>query len=334
VVGDVPVVGPRETCPCRSGRRYKACHGARRRPAPVLRPFAGRVDEPDLVALRELVPSASARLTLSVDHVASWPRHADRVIVLGTMLPQAVPALVRDDGTVLVAIQTLVSGLDPSADVAGALLAALDAEPGTVVNAPPASSLLEVERRPDGLDGLPRLGDLLDPAPLAVTVHGGFEWWLPEPAQADSDSGSASGASGAAVNPDVAATLERANAGVVPTVRLTSVTAAYWCNPPGREHLRWVMPHPEEQLLDALARLSAAGRLTVGDGSRYVGSFRADGLVVPVWDLEEGAGADSCEQPAARLRVALDEVLADPRPLTAPERRVRAGVVARSLTLR
>jgi hypothetical protein len=30
----------------------------------------------------------------------------------------------------------------------------------------------------------------------------------------------------------------------------------------------------------------------------------------------------------------LDEVLADPRPLTAAERRVRAGVVARSLTLR
>jgi hypothetical protein len=136
------------------------------------------------------------------------------------------------------------------------------------------------------------------------------------------------------VNPEVASALERANAGVVPTVRLSSVTAAYWCNPPGREHLRWVMPHPEEELLDALARLAADGRLTMGDGSRYVGSFRADGLVVPVWDLTGGAGADSCEQPAVRLRAALDEVLADPRPLTAPERRVRAGVVARSLTLR
>nr|MDT0667811.1 DUF5926 family protein [Micromonospora sp. DSM 115978] len=89
------------------------------------------MDEPDLVALRELVPSASAPLALSAEHLATRPEHADRTIVLGTMLPQAVPALVRDDGTILVAIQTLVSGLDPAADVAGALLEALDREPGS-----------------------------------------------------------------------------------------------------------------------------------------------------------------------------------------------------------
>lgn len=356
--GELPVVGPREACPCGSGRRYKACHGVRRRPAPVLRPFAGRVDEPDLVALRELVPSASAPLKLSAEHLAARPEHADRVITLGTMLPQAVPALVRDDGTVLVAIQTLVSGLDASVDVAGALLVALDAKPGTVVDTPPASALVEVERRPTGLDGLPRLGDLLDPAPLTVTVHRGFEWWLPAPPEREptaggepverselseqggrsdqggrSEQGEAAEAAGA-VTPEVAAALERANAGVVPTERLTSVTAAYWCSPPGREHLRWVMPHPEEQLLDALARLASAGELTVGDGSRYVGSFRADGLVVPVWDLAAGAGADSCEEPASRLQAALAEALADSTPLSAAQRRVRAGVVARSLTLR
>ncbi|MFE9931725.1 SEC-C metal-binding domain-containing protein, partial [Streptomyces sp. NPDC005533] len=26
--GEIPVVGAREPCPCGSGRRYKACHGA------------------------------------------------------------------------------------------------------------------------------------------------------------------------------------------------------------------------------------------------------------------------------------------------------------------
>jgi hypothetical protein len=121
---------------------------------------------------------------------------------------------------------------------------------------------------------------------------------------------------------------------VVPTVRLSSVEAAYWCNPGERWHLRWVLPHPEEELLDALARVAAAGALTVGDGSRYVGAFRAGGLLVPVWDLQPGAQPQSCEEPAVALRAELDRILAHPRPLSSAERRVRAGVVGRSLTLR
>ena len=331
----MPQVGPREQCPCGSGRRYKACHGAKTRPAPVPRPFVGRVDEPDLVALRELVLSATAALTLHPDHLAKHPEHAGRTITLGTMLPQAAQALVRDTGEILLATQTLTPGLDPSADIASALLVALDAEPGTVIATGPASALTAVERLPEGLAGLPRLLDLLDPAPLTVTVHPGFDWWLP-PAE-----------DGAGLSADVAAGLEQANATVVPTARLSSVEAAYWTHPGDKRHLRWVLPflatdgrddlaqsRSEERLLDALARLAAAGTLTVGAGSRFVGSFRADGLVVPVWDLAPDAEADTCEAPAAALRTALDEVLADPRPLTSEERRIRAGVVGRTLTLR
>jgi hypothetical protein len=285
-----------------------------------------------MVALRELVPSASAPLTLSAEHLAAHPEHAGRRVVLGTMLPQAVPALVRDDATVLVALQTAVPGLDPSADVAGALLAALAAAPGSTIDGPPASALREVERRPGGLAGLPRLVDVLDSGPIEVTVHRGYEWWLPAPpAPPDSDDGDPPAPIAA---PEVAAALERANAGVVPTVRLRSVTAAYWCNPGERWHLRWVLPHPEEELLDALARIAAAGALTVGAGSRYIGAFRAGGLLVPVWDLAPGAEPETCEEPAAALRAELDRALADPRPLSAAERRLRAGVVARSVTLR
>lgn len=304
----------------------------------MLRPFAGRADEPDLVALRELVPSATAPVSLHPDHLAKHPEHADRKITLGTMLPQAAPALIRDTGEILLATQTLSPGLDASADIAGALLAALAAEPGSVITDGPASALNVVERLPQGLAGLPRLGDVLDSAPLTVTVHSGFAWWLPP---ADDDSPGLSG--------EVQSSLERANATVVPTARLRSVEAAYWTHPGDKVHLRWVLPFPtqdagldaalaaaraEEQLLDALARLAAAGRLTVGEGSRFVGSFRADGLVVPVWDLAPDADADSCEEPAATLRSALDETMADRRPLTSEERRVRAGVVGRTLTLR
>jgi hypothetical protein len=303
----------------------------------VPRPFAGRADEPDLVALREFVPSASAPLALHPDHLAEHPEHADRKIVLGTMLPQAAPALVRDSGEILLATQTLAAGLDPSADIAGALLEALDAAPGTVLASGPASALTAVERLPDGLAGLPRLDGLLDPAPLTITVHPGFDWWLPPSDEGPDLAG------------EVAASLDRANATVVPTARLRSVEAAYWTHPGDKWHLRWVLPflttegvtdpdlaraRSEERLLDALARLAAAGALTVGDGSRFVGSFRADGLVVPVWDLAPDADADSCEAPAAALRKALDEVLAAAGPLTGEERRVRAGVVGRTLTLR
>ncbi|WP_163553237.1 DUF5926 family protein [Candidatus Frankia alpina] len=341
--GATGVVGPREPCPCGSGRRYKACHGERTRPAPVLRPFLGRRDEPDLVALRELVPSATAPLILAADHLAKHPEHADRRITLCTMLPQAAPALVREDGEILVAMQTALPGLDASRDIAGALLAALDAEPGNVMDAPAASSPRLVEQRPDGLAGLPRLTDLLDPAPLEITVHPGFGWWLPS---SDDDSGP---------NQEVAAMLERANATVVPTVRLSAVPAAYWCHPSDRWHLRWALPlaapagtamdapaadaaadvaRSEEALLDALARLAAAERLTVGPGSRFVGFFRADGLAVPVWDLAADTEAERCEEPAAALWLAYRAALADPTPLNAQERRVRAGLVGRSLTLR
>ena len=51
-----------------------------------------------------------------------------------------------------------------------------------------------------------------------------------------------------------------ANAAAIPTVRLTSVEAAYWTDVGTKEHLRWVMPYDEEQLLDALARLHVAGK--------------------------------------------------------------------------
>jgi len=56
------------------------------------------VDEPDLVALREVVPSATAPLRL-VDHV-------DRDVTLGTLLPGGLPAMVRADGRILLSLQT------------------------------------------------------------------------------------------------------------------------------------------------------------------------------------------------------------------------------------
>jgi hypothetical protein len=301
---DVPVVGPREPCPCGSGKRYKLCHGRGAQAADVelvTRPFAGLPGECDWVALREVVPAATATVRTTAEHGA-------QEVTVATVLPMAWPALRRSDGQVLVGLQVQGGSGDASRDVAHALLQALDAEPGS-----PVAGV--------GLPGPgPRLQDVLDPeAGFAVSLHSGFDFWLED---------------GAARTPEVEASLERANAAVVPTERLAGVDAAYWCRIGERTHLRWVLPHDEEPLLDALARLHARGESSLGDGSRYIGAFRAHGLLVPVWDLPPGTEVDAVEEPAAAFARRLDEALAETTPLTVDERRARAGVVSRQLTLR
>ena len=301
---EVPVVSGREPCPCGSGRRYKACHGRGAGQAAehfVGRPFEGLPGECDWVAMREIVPSATARLHLTGDL-------ADREATLATVLPMAWPGLVRQDGAVFIGLQVPGGSGDASRDVADALEKALDAEPGSAIMQP---SLPGPGRR---------LQDLLDPtAPLVVEVHSGFDFWL-EGVEDRSQ--------------EVVASMERANEAVVPTVRLGSVEAAYWCQIRERTHLRWVMPHDEEALLDALARLHVAGADVVGKDSRYVGAFRAHGLMVPVWDLPPGTVADALEDPVILFAGRLAEALADDHPLDDAQRRARAGLSSRSLTLR
>jgi len=306
----MPVVGSREPCPCGSGRRYKACHGRAERERTqhvVTRPFAGLTDECDWVALREIVPAATGRLRLR-DKTTPSP------ITVATVLPLAWPAMVRTDGSIYLGAQTATQSVDPSRDLAAALVAALDAPPGSSVdNADLAADL--VAAHADG----PRLQDLLAAAPLEVAVHAGFEFWgqdMPDP------------------DGELAASLERASESVVPTARLTSVEAAYWCRIGNRTHLRWVLPEEEAPLLDALARLHAARELALGDGTKYVGAFRAHGLVVPVWDLAPDTEAADIEAPAAELRKRLDDALRDNIPLSVAERRSRAGLLSRQVTLR
>ncbi|WP_425831571.1 DUF5926 family protein [Streptomyces fractus] len=303
--GDLPVVGAREPCPCGSGRRYKACHGRAAAHAVtelVQRPFEGLPGEGDWVALRELVPAATAELTLKDGLPEGVPS-----VTLATVLPMAWPALRRDDGSVLLGLQNDTPSGDISRDLADTLLRALAAEPGNPVQARRAPA-----------DG-PRLQDVLAPeGAFEPIVHTGFEFWVP-------DSENASG--------EVAASLERANAAAIPTVKLTGVDSAYWCETPEKNHLRWVMPHAEEKLLDALARLHAAGTSSLGEGTRLVGSFRAHGLTVPVWDLPSSVQAEDVEKPAAEFAERLAAALATDAPLTPDERRARGGLTNRQVTL-
>ncbi len=295
-------VGPRQPCPCGSGRRYKNCHGSQDGAAVyVARPFEGLPWECDLVALRELVPSATAPLRVE---------DTTREVTVCTLLPMAAPAMVRDSGEVWLGLQVQHSFGDPSRDLAAVLINALGAAE---------------EGRGAGIVGLtdppglgPRLQDLVTNDKLEITVHDGFGFWV---ADAEEDAATA-------------AALEQANAAASPTARLTNVEAAYWTNVGTKEHLRWVMPQPEGELLDALARLHAAGRDKIAEESRLVGMFRAHGLLVPVWDLPVGTGAEALEEAADAFATALGEALADGSALTSEERSARAGLANRQVTLR
>jgi hypothetical protein len=246
--------------------------------------------------LREVVPAAVAPLRL-VD---------GRTATLATVLPLAWPAMVRADGTVFVGLQVPGRSGDIAADLGGALALALEAEPGTAITTIEPGAA-------------PRIQDLLDPAPLEVDVRDGFDFWVEG---VDDPTG------------EVTESLERANSAVIPTARLTGVDAAYWCRMKERSHLRWALPYDEEPALDALARLAAQRELGLGEGTKYVGSFRAHGLLVPVWDLPRDMEASDVEAPAKALHDRLTAVIAEPRTLTGDERRSRTGLISRQLTLR
>lgn len=266
----------------------------------VLRPFEGLPGEPDWVALKEVVPAATAT-------VRTTPEHGARDVLVTTILPNEWAALHRSDGVVLVALQTPGSSNDTSREVAAALLEALDVEPGTAV---------ETVGLPE--PG-PRLQDVLDTSvPFDVTVLDSFAYWL---------------APDVARTPDLEAAIEDADAGIVETVKLAGVDSAYWCRMGGREFLRWAQPHEEQTVLDALARLHAR-RASGFDGAKFIGYFRSSGLTIPVWELARGTEAKEVEPALRAFAPSFAEALAATDPLGPDERRARAGLVARQVTLR
>ncbi|MGW4768858.1 DUF5926 family protein [Nocardia sp. NPDC004278] len=274
----------------------------------VTRPFQGLAAECDLVALREFVPSATATLKLSADIAA------ERSVVLATVLPGAVAALVRagEPPTGYVAAQVQFQGVDPAADLAAAILWTQSAEPGESLTAA------------ESVAGGPRLADVIDPdAALELTVHQDFDWWVPEGVQPD---------------PQVAATIEQAKQAIMPSARLDlgpdAIGAAWWVDAGEKAHVRWVRPEHEDDLMLALARLHAAGGLQLGEGSRFAGSFRTHGLLVPVFDLDPELHASEWTKPAIEFGDRLVAALADTAPLSADERRSRDGLRSRQVTLR
>src|SRR3954465_3221734 len=102
-----------------SKRRQNAPKRQKVRDIFVARPFEGLVDEPEWIALRELVPAASAPLRLTPELVEE---HGDRPGTLAPVLPMAAPAMTKPDGRVFIGLQRHQQSGDVSRDLADALL--------------------------------------------------------------------------------------------------------------------------------------------------------------------------------------------------------------------
>ena len=302
----------RRPCPCGSGKRYKACHGAAGGAEDIIvpRPFDGLAAECDLVALREFVHSATAPLPLAA---SSMPDGRD--VTLATVLPMAAAGMVRADGSILVGLQVQTRSGDLSRDLGRAVRWAQQASPGDVLPVVDASTAGGQEVRLQDL--------MMVDASLDITLHRDFGWWIPDDEPAAEE---------------VAQSQQRANAAIMPTEPVTGegVHAAYWVDAGDKAHIRWVRSEPEEQLLAALARLSARDELGLGEGSRYAGSFRAHGMLVPVWDLDKERHAREWVPGAEAFAPRLTDALAslEASPLTGTERRARDGLRGRQVTLR
>ncbi|AOP55285.1 DUF5926 family protein [Brevibacterium aurantiacum] len=266
----------------------------------VARPFEGLPFEADLICLRELVPAATASAKLKEEF-------GGQEITITSLLPAAWQAWHREDGEILAGMQVPVSSTDASRDVAHGILAAVDAEPGTTV---------EATTEPG--QG-PRLQDILDTDhPFDIRVLETFEYWkLPE---AETDS-------------DVAAALEQANDSISPTEKLASVKSAYWTEMSGRTYVRWARPEGEDAIVDALASLQVEGLNDLGGPGTFLGYFRAHGIIVPVWELEFGTQVDDIEEPIAEFGKRLETTMNSGESLSTEARRARSGIVARQLTI-
>lgn len=290
----------------KSGANADQSSRARVEPAPFTsRPFEGLPGETDWVALREILPAATATVRFAKGKA---PDGAPEGATVATVLPLAWPGLHRADGTVFIGTQSGSASGDASRDLAQSLLAAASAEQGTpVTTVAPATA------------DTPRLQDILDStAGFEVTVHEGFDFWV-----GDSE-----------LDAEGKASLERANESIVPTTKMAALPSAYWVRIGDRTHIRLVLGDDEDVATDALARLLAAGESALGEGTRLLGAFRACGLLVPVWDLDPEKDADAYEDELAAFAKRYAAAVASTEPLTPEERRARAGLLSRQVTLR
>ena len=291
----------------KASRRKKVTDPAKlaayRPPIPfVARPYEGLAKEVELVAMREIIPCAT--LTARTDAA-----HGGVEFDFVTLLPDGHPAMIRPDGRILVALQTRFNSADLSHDAGAAVLAAIAAKDRG------AEGVVPVDVR----EPSERLQGILDPQGFtSISLEDDFSYWFDPSEEVDDETRRA---------------LERHREEIIPTEAVPGVPGAYWCEM-NRNFVRYVTAVDESALFTTLARLAVDGGANVGEGSRFVGAFRACGIPIPVFELGEGVGAADAAPGVAAMAEALARALTLTDALTADERRVRQGLVSRQVTIR
>ncbi|MDY5152645.1 hypothetical protein SAMN05421878_102127 [Actinobaculum suis] len=265
----------------------------------VERAFADLDAELDLVAMREVLPLATLPATTTAEY-------GEQEVLISTLLPGMAAAYRRQDGKLLVAVQTLTASGDASLDIAHRIIAGADLAAGESFN---DSELPE----PDS----PRLQDMIASFGT-LELHNEVDFWF---------------TAEEAKRPEIAEAMHNIEANMIPSARVEGIENAYWCRM-NNEFLRWIRPEPRAQVLDGLARLRGRGEEKWEEGVRLAGTFRAQGLCVPVWQLVRGTEADELAGPLAEFAPKLGAAIASTEPLTAEEKRARAGITSRQVTLR
>ena len=261
------------------------------------RPFEGVDAENNLVAMREILPLATLKVTLTQEY-------GEKSITLATILPSMAGAMRRQDGEIFVALQTITASGDISRDIASRIEKALELEPG------------EYYQQTDIPEPGIRLNDMVNEYG-ELTIHNVPDFWVtPEELEKE----------------ETQSAVNDAGSQMIPTKEVEGHTGAYWCKM-SREFMRWVRPEPTDQLLDALARLRASREIGFA-GSKFAGVFRALGILIPVWELPRGTQAEDLVEELEEFEKKLDAALANTEELTYEELRAREGIVSRQVMIR
>lgn len=291
----------------KASRRKKVTNPANRpayrAPIPFVdRPYEGLSAEKDLVAMREILPAATMTARTS-------DAYGNAEVILATLAPEGYPALVRKDGAIVVGLQTRSHSGDLSHDAGAAIVAAL-------------------QFKEDGGQGVVDL-DVREPAPRLQEVlvadsfgelelHSDFSFWFDPAEELDADTKHA---------------LKHSAEEIIETVPVPGVEGMFWAAM-NSNFVRYVTDIDESKLFTALARLHAAGQANLGEGTRFVGAFRAAGIAIPVFEVADEHTAADLALAAKALVSGIESALESTEPLTHDERRARQGLVSRQVTIR